>query len=107
MGKKKNKIGSILGISFLLGWILISLFRIYQFRKDHTFAKGEVIQVSGTGWKSSGDYSVFYKYKVGNKTYFDDQNYDYCGYLNMAMVRSLLIGKVFTVASLHIYRFIE
>ena len=98
MGKKTNKIGGILAVVFLIGWLLVSLLRIHQFRKDYKFADGQVIEVTITGWKSSGDYSVKYKYKVNNKMYFNDQNYNYCGYLNMTAVRLLLKGKSFAVA---------
>ena len=98
MRKKINKIGGILAASFLIAWILVSLFRIHQFRINYKYAHGQVIEVTIPGWKSSGDYSVKYKYRVNDKMYFNDQNYNYCSYSDMATVRLLLKGKSFVVA---------
>jgi hypothetical protein len=98
MGKKINKIAGIIAAISLIVVVLIGFYKKHQFMEKYEFTSGKIIKVTITGWKSSGDYSVMYEYNVNNMPYLNDQNYNYCGYLNMVTVKSLLEGKEFPVA---------
>ena len=78
--------------------IVVGLYKRNQFRKNYAFTAGRIIEVTIPGWKSSGEYSINFKYIANNKEYSSNQEYKYCGDLTMSKVKTLLMGKQFPVA---------
>ncbi len=98
MDKKINKIGGIVvGICLVVG-IFVIFYKKHQFMQSYNFTIGKITTVTIPGWKSSGDYSILYEYKIQGKEYFNNENYTFCDRLTMTKVRSLLLNKTFPVA---------
>lgn len=96
--KKLNKIfGPVIAALLIIGFIYM-LYAGYQFRHHYAFAIGTVTEITPPGYKSSGDYSIIFKYKVNGKIYGGNNNLDFCNGQNRAQIKTLLIGKQFPVA---------
>jgi hypothetical protein len=72
--QKNNKINmdrKILGgIAVLFLFILsigIIFYRKYRFLNDFKLTTGKVTEITLPGWKSSGDFSILYEYRINNK----------------------------------------
>ena len=96
--KKLNKISGITILIFFALAIVISIYQNKQFMKDYKFATGKIIYVNAPGWKSSGDYGVVYEYTIGNKSYQNNNNYNFCKYQTMSKMKLFLLGKQFPIA---------
>lgn len=95
--KKIDKIGGPIIAALLIIGFIIMLYKGYQFRHHYAFAVGTVIAITPPGYKSSGDYSVMFNYKVNGKIYGGNNNLDFCSGQNRAQIKTLLTGKQFPV----------
>ena len=98
MGKKINKFTGILAATFLICGLILIFYKRHQFLEDYKFTRGKVIDVTTPGYKSSGDYSIMYTFKVNGKTHFNNENLNLCGNLTRAKVKILIAGKDFPIA---------
>jgi len=94
----KNKVGGIAVLMFFALWILMLFYKRHQFLRNYKFTSGIVIEITGPGYHSTGDYSVLYDYWIGNKKYHKDASYNYCRGWSKSKIKSLLVGKQFPVA---------
>jgi len=96
--QKINSIVGIIGLVVLVGGIILIFYKRHQFLENYKVTTGTVTEITGPGWKSSGDYSVLFEYLVKKKIYHGNENYNYCRGLNLSKVKLLLVGKQFAVA---------
>ena len=82
---------------FTIG-IAMLFYKRYQFMKNHVFTTGTVVEITGPGYHSTGDYSILYDYWVENKKYHRNENYNYCRGWTRQKIELLLVGKQFPVA---------
>jgi|GEM_PF-3285661 len=95
--KKKNKIGGYLALAFLIIGFLYMLYKGYQLRHHYAFAVGTVTEITPPGYKSSGDYSILFEYKVNGNIYRGNNNPNFCDGQSREQIKALLLGKQFPV----------
>jgi hypothetical protein len=98
VNNKVNKIGGYIAVAFLIGMLIFIFYKRHQLLHHFAFTLGRVTEITKPGWKNYGDYSVLYEYKVNGKRYNANSNFKYCQGQSMAIVNSLLVGKIFPVA---------
>ncbi len=96
--KKLNHTGNYLGLALFFVAFLAMLYNAYQFRHHFAFTVGRVTRITPPRYRTTGNYSVLYEYKVKDKVYSQHNSYNYCRGQTMAQIRTLLIGKHFPVA---------
>ena len=94
----KNKIGGIVVLMFFALGILMLFYKRQQFMKNYEFTTGTVVEITGPGYHSTGDYSILYDYCVDNKKYHRNENYNFCSGWDRPKIKLLLVGKQFPVA---------
>jgi hypothetical protein len=92
-----NKIGSYIVVSLFVIGFLCMLYKAYQFWHHFAFTTGTVIAITPPGYKSSGDYSIIFKYTVNGESYHGNNNPNFCSGQNRAQIKALLLGKQFPV----------
>lgn len=95
--KKLNKIGGYFALAFLITIALVAIYKGYQIRHHFAFTTGIVKYITPPGYKSSGDYSIVFEYKVNGEVYHGNNNPDFCGSQNINQIKALLLGKQFPV----------
>jgi hypothetical protein len=96
--KKANKIGGYIALAFLIIGFLYMLYKGYQFRHHFAFTTGTVTYITPPGYKSSGDYSIVFEYKVNGEVYHGNNNPNFCEGQSREQIKALLLGKQFPVA---------
>lgn len=95
--KKANKIGGYLALAFLIIMASFAIYKGYQFRHHFAFTTGTVTEITPPGYKSSGDYSILFEYKVNGKVYRGNNNPNFCDGQSIEQIKALLLGKQFPV----------
>jgi hypothetical protein len=93
----KKKVGGIVVMMLFAFGILMLFYQRHRFMENYKFTTGIVTEITGPGYESSGDYSILYDYRVGNKIYSSNTNYEYCNGWNRSQIKLLLVGKQFPV----------
>ena len=86
-----------MGLLMLILFVTYMLFEGYQFRSQFAFTNGTVTKITLSGYRSPGDYSILYEYKVNGDLYHGNNNGNYCSGQNMGLIKELLVGKQFPV----------
>jgi len=95
--KEANKVGGYLALSFLIIGCLYMLYKGYEFRHHYAFTAGIVTYITPPGYKSSGDYSIVFEYKVNGEVYHGNNNPNFCDGQSREQIKALLLGKKFPV----------
>jgi hypothetical protein len=95
--KKANKVGGYLALAFLIIMASIAIYKAYQIRHHFAFTTGRVTYITPPGYKSSGDYSIVFEYKVNGEVYHGNNNPNFCDGQSREQIKALLLGKRFPV----------
>lgn len=95
--KKANKVGGYLALAFLIMMASIAIYKAYEIRHHFAFTTGIVTYITPPGYKSSGDYSIVFEYKVNGEVYHGNNNPNFCDGQTREKMKLLLLGKQFPV----------
>jgi hypothetical protein len=94
----KNKIFIAIIICFFLIGGFYTIYSRYQLKHNYEITVAHIYDIQVAGYRNGGDYSILYEFYVNGKKYINNNNYNYCGDLNLNKIRSLLKGKDIAVA---------